>query len=297
MTHENHHHHNIPRQTGKAFTIGIVLNFSFVIIEAVAGVLQNSLALLTDAGHNLSDVAGLLLVIAAERLSRKKPTEKFTYGYGKSTILVALINGGLLLVAVGAIGWEAIGRINNVHFVNGEGISLVAFAGIIVNTTSALLFMRDRKKDLNVRGAFLHMAADALVSLGVLISGIIIVYTGWFQLDAIISLVIIAVILWSTWGLLRDSLYLSLDSVPDNIDISAVRNYLMGLKGVTGIHDLHIWALSTNAAALTAHLEAPEGISDSYRAEIINELHNKFNIDHTTIQVEKSADVNCEQEC
>ncbi len=295
--HENHHHHHdVHESSGNAFLIGIALNLVFVVIETLVGFWQNSLALLTDAGHNLGDVAALILVVIAGRLAKRKPTEKFTYGFGKSTILVALGNAALLLVAVGAIGYEAIGRISHAEPLNGKSISLVALAGIAVNTITALLFMKDRKKDLNVRGAFLHMAADALVSLGVMVSGIVILYTGWFWLDPVISLVICVVIVWSTWGLLRDSLHLSLDSVPRGIDLAGIRSYLLGLKGVTGIHDLHVWALSTNATALTAHLVVPEGISDEFLEEINAELHEHFHIDHSTIQVERSADVNC-QDC
>ena len=295
--HENHHHHEVKATSGNAFVIGIILNTSFVLIEVGAGLWNNSLALLTDAGHNLGDVAGLILVLIAAKLAKRKPTDKFTYGYGKSTILVALTNAALLLVAVGAIGWEAIGRISDSHPVPGKIISLVALVGILINSITALLFMKDRKKDLNVRGAFLHMASDALVSLGVMISGIIIIYTNWYWLDAVISLVICAVIVWSTWDLLKDSVNLSLDSVPSGVDLKAIREYFLGLKGVSGIHDLHVWALSTNASALTAHLVAPEGISDAFLAEINDELHEHFHIDHTTIQVERSEEANCAQEC
>jgi len=295
--HENHHHHDIHATTTRAFIIGIILNSSFVLAETIAGLLNNSLALLTDAGHNLLDVAGLVLVIVANKFAKKKPTQKYTYGYGKTTILVALTNATLLMIAVGAIGWEAVGRIAEPQPVQGKIIALVSILGIIINTISAFLFMKDKAKDLNVKGAYLHMASDALISLGVTLSGIIIIYTNWFWLDSVISLAIIIVIVLSTWGLLKDSLRLSLDGVPEGINTEKIREYLLSLKGVKGLHDLHIWAMSTNATALTAHLVAPEGIDDSFLAEINEELHHHFNIDHTTIQIEKSADIGCEQKC
>ncbi len=292
-----HSHHHVPSTINNAFIIGIILNTVFVLVEVAAGLWNNSLALLTDAGHNVGDVAGLVLVLIATRLAKRKSNKKFTYGYGKTTILVALINAGLLLIAVGAIGWEAITRFNNPHPVEGKLISAVAFMGIIINTISALLFMKNREKDLNVRGAYLHMAGDAAVSLGVMISGIVIYFTHWFWLDAAMSLVIIIVIVWSTWGLLKDSLRLSLDGVPAGIETEHVKKYLLGLKNVTGLHDLHIWAMSTNKTALTAHLVVPGNTDDSFLAEIKKELHHHFHIDHATIQVEKSEGLDCDQDC
>jgi len=280
-----------------AFIIGIVLNSVFVLVEACAGFFYHSLALLTDAGHNLGDVAGLLLVVIASRLAKRETNEKYTYGYGKSTVVVALLNALILLVAVGAIGWEAIGRIASPHPVEGRMISIVALIGIIINTASALLFLKGKEKDINIKGAYLHMAADALVSAGVLISGIIIVYTQWYWVDAVISLIIIVVIVFSTMSLLRSSLRLSLDGVPAGIDTKKIRDYFLNLKGVTGLHDLHIWAMSTNATALTVHLVIPDGADDSFLVGINDELHHQYNIDHTTIQVEKSSDVECEQRC
>ncbi len=294
--HENHHHHHFT-SVNKAFIAGIALNILFVLIEAVIGLKINSLSLLTDAGHNLGDVASLILVVLATRIAQRKPNEKFTYGFGKTTILVALTNAVILLLMVGAIGWEAFQRINSPLPVEGKTIAWVALAGIIINGATALLFMKDQEKDLNAKGAFLHMAADALVSLGVLISGVIIFYTQWFWLDAAISLMIMVVIVMSSWRLLKDSLRLSLDGVPSGINIERIRQYLLSVKGVTGLHDLHIWAMSTNANALTVHLVIPNGMDDVSLSEINSELHAQFHIDHTTIQVEKSSEAECEQRC
>ena len=295
-THENHHHH-YHEGVNRAFLFGIVLNIVFVVIECVYGLWIGSLSLLTDAGHNLGDVAGLVLVVLAIRIAKKKPNQKFTYGYGKTTILVALVNAVTLLIAVGAIGWEAIRRIQHPEPVQGETIAWVAFAGILINGATALLFMRNQERDLNAKGAFLHMAADALVSLGVLVSGIIIVYTQWYWLDAVISIVIMVVIVVTSWSLLKDSLRLTLDGVPSDINLDGIRNYLLGINGVTGIHDLHIWAMSTNATALTVHLVMPNEIETSLLSTINSQLHSQFNIDHTTIQVERTPEAECEQRC
>jgi cobalt-zinc-cadmium efflux system protein len=253
--------------------------------------------LLTDAGHNLGDVAGLVLVVLAIRISKKKPNKKYTYGYGKTTILVALANAVTLLIAVGAIGWEAIGRLGNPQPVQGQTIAWVAFAGILINGATALLFMKNQENDLNAKGAFLHMAADALVSLGVLVSGVIIFYTQWFWLDAVISIMIMAVIVFSSWRLLKDSLRLTLDGVPSDINMEGIRKYLLGIKGVTGLHDLHIWAMSTNATALTVHLVMPNEMETTLLSTINSHLHSQFHIDHTTIQVERSPEAECEQRC
>lgn len=294
--HENHHHHHHD-SVNRAFLFGIALNVVFVVIESGFGLWVGSLSLLTDAGHNLGDVAGLVLVVLAIRLSKKKPNEKYTYGYGKTTILVALANAVTLLIAVGAIGWEAIGRLQHPEPIEGQTIAWVAFAGIVINGITALLFMKDQEKDLNAKGAFLHMAADALVSLGVLVSGIVILYTQWFWLDAVISIIIMIVIVVSSWGLLKDSLRLTLDGVPADINLEGIRNYLLGIKGVTGLHDLHIWAMSTNATALTVHLVMPGEMEKTQLATINNHLHSKFNIDHTTIQVERTPETDCEHRC
>lgn len=294
--HENHHHHHHV-SVNRAFIFGIALNVIFVLIESIFGLWTGSLSLLSDAGHNLGDVAGLILVVLATRLAQKKPNNKFTYGYGKTTILVALANAVTLLIAVGAIGWEAIGRIKESQPIQGMTIAWVALAGIVVNGATALLFMRNREKDLNAKGAFLHMAADALVSLGVLIAGVIIFYTQWYWLDAVISIVIMVVIVASSWQLLKDSLRLSLDGVPAGINTEGIRQYLLNIKGVTGLHDLHIWAMSTNATALTVHLVIPQEIETSLLNTINSDLHSQFQIDHTTIQVEKASEEECEQRC
>jgi cobalt-zinc-cadmium efflux system protein len=300
-THEPHnhgHHHHVPKDINRVFIIGIILNMSFVLIEAFIGFWKNSLVLLTDAGHNFGDVVGLLFVLIAHRLAKIKPTENFTYGYSKSTVLVALANAILLLVAVGAIGWEAISRITEPHPVEGNIISMVAFIGLVVNATTALLFFKNKENDLNSKGAYLHMAADAVVSLGVIISGIIIIYTHWFWIDAVMSLVIIVVIVASTWGLLRDSFRLSVDGVPLDINTKKVREYFSSLKEVVAFHDLHIWAMSTTEVAMTVHLVVPDGGTDALLSKIKEEMNHQFNIIHTTIQIEKSTvESECSQKC
>jgi len=293
--HENHHHHQLPSVT-RAFVIGIALNVMFVVIEAAIGWRVNSLSLLTDAGHNLGDVAGLILVVVAVHFAKKKPTGQYTYGFGKTTILVALTNAVLLLVMVGAIGWEAVQRIGRPQPVEGSAIAWVAFAGIIINGATALFFLRDRAKDLNAQGAFLHMAADALVSLAVLVSGVAIAYMHWFWIDAALSLLIMVVIVLSSWNLLKDSLRLSLDGVPAEINMEGIRKYLLGIQGVVALHDLHIWAMSTNANALTVHLVVPGGMDDHALTHVSEDLHRQFHIDHTTIQIENSVEV-CAQRC
>ena len=294
--HDNHHHHHYD-SVNRAFLLGIVLNVIFVVIECGFGLWVGSLSLLTDAGHNLGDVAGLVLVVLATGLAKKKPNEKYTYGYGKTTILVALVNAVTLLIAVGAIGWEAVSRIENPQPVQGQTIAWVALAGILINGATALLFMKNQKNDLNTKGAFLHMAADALVSLGVLVSGIIIFYTQWYWLDAAISIAIMVVIVISSWGLLKDSLRLTLDGVPADINLEGIRKYFLGIKGVTGLHDLHIWAMSTNVTALTVHLVMPGEMETTLLSTINADLHAQFHIDHTTIQVERSPEAECEQRC
>jgi cobalt-zinc-cadmium efflux system protein len=294
--HENHHHH-VHDSVNRAFLVGIATNIAFVVIECGFGLWIGSLSLLTDAGHNLGDVAGLILVVVAIRIAKKKPNEKFTYGYGKTTILVALVNAVTLMIAVGAIGWEAIARLRTPIPVQGQTIAWVAFAGIIINGATALLFMKNQHVDLNAKGAFLHMISDTLVSVGVLVSGIIISYTQWYWMDAVISIIIMVVIVISSWRLLKDSLRLTLDGVPSDINVDGIRDYLLNVKGVTGIHDLHIWAMSTNATALTVHLVMPNEMETSILPTISEHLHSQFNIDHTTIQVEKTSEEECEQRC
>ena len=280
------HSHEIP-DYNRAFVIGTTLNVGFVIVEAVFGFLTNSLSLMADAGHNLSDVLGLLLAWGASWLVRRRPTPRYTYGLRRSSILAALLNASFLLISMGAIATEAIQRFFQPTPVSGSTVIGVALVGIVINGVTAWMFMSGRERDLNIKGAFLHMAADALVSLGVVLAGIAILTTGWFWFDPFVSLIIVAVIVVGTWNLLRDSVNLALDAVPEGIELQAVRTYLAELPGVVEVHDLHIWAMSTTEAALTAHLVMPVGKpDDAFLARISMELHDKFGIEHTTIQVE-----------
>jgi cobalt-zinc-cadmium efflux system protein len=284
--HDHSHSHAMVSAT-RAFAIGLALNAGFVLVEGACGLWSDSLALLADAGHNLSDVLGLLLAWGASYLARRKPTDRRTYGWGRTSILAALVNGVLLYVAVGAIAWEAIGRIASPEAVAPQVVIVVAAIGAVINTLTALLFMSGRKHDLNLRGAFLHMAADAAVSLGVVVGGIAISLTGWLRIDPVLSLVIAAAIAYSTWDLLWHALELSLDTVPRNVDAAAVRAYLNGLPGVEAIHDLHIWGLSTTQTALTVHLVRPDAsVDDDWLQQIAHELHDRFGIAHATIQLE-----------
>jgi cobalt-zinc-cadmium efflux system protein len=271
----------------KAFAIGVGLNLAFVVIEVVFGFLAQSLALIADAGHNLSDVLGLVLAWCAAALSRRAPTERRTYGWKSSSILAALFNAILLLVSVGAIAWEAIRRLHNPPDVAGKTIILVSAIGIVINAATALMFFSGRKHDLNIRGAFLHMAADAVVSLGVVIAGWFILVTGMRWIDPAVSLVIAAVIVWGTWSLLRDSINLALQGVPEGIEMPAVRAYLASLPHVTAVHDLHVWPMSTSETALTAHLVRDVDDCDcSLLDQAARELRVKFQIHHATIQFE-----------
>ena len=302
MAHQHHHHDHAhahghaghshaPDNFGFAFAVGVVLNAGFVAAEVIFGYAANSLALISDAVHNFSDVIALLLAWAAVWLARKRPTEQHTYGYRRASILAALINAGLLLIAVGGIAVEAINRIREPADVAGWTVVLVATLGIVVNGGTALLFMRGRHGDLNIRGAYLHMAADAGVSLGVVVAAFAIMLTGWQWVDPAISLVIAAVVLASSWGLARDSVNLALDGVPRGIALAEVRDYLRQLQGVTEVHDLHIWAMSTNETALTAHLVRPGGYEDSFLHGVCEELSHRFKIHHATLQIEAGSDV------
>jgi cobalt-zinc-cadmium efflux system protein len=286
----NHQHHSLNGKYDRVFAISVALNIAFVIIEAVFGVMSGSLALLADAGHNLSDVAGLLLAWGANFLSRRKPSKHRTYGWHGSSILAAMLNAVILLLAVGAIAWEAVKRIAHPAPVAGATVIIVAVIGMAINTATALLFRSGRKSDLNIRGAFLHMAADAAVSAGVAVAGAAILLSGWQWLDPALSLLIAAVILAGTWGLLRESVNLALDAVPAGIDRGAVEAYLQSLPGVSAVHDLHIWGLSTSEAALTAHLvKAAAADDDALIAQASRELHERFKIAHSTLQWERSA--------
>lgn len=280
-------HSHAPANYGRAFAIGITLNLGFVILEVIYGRLSNSLALVADAGHNLSDVLGLGLAWGAMALAKRSPTSERTYGFRRSSILAALINAAVLLIGVGAIAWEAFGRLKNPDVVDETTVIWVAAVGIAINGGTALLFMSGSKGDLNIRGAFVHLASDALVALGVVLAGVIILYTGWLRLDPIVGIVIAILITWSTWGLLRDSVNLVLDKVPEGIDIGRVKAYLATLPTCSDVHDLHIWGMSTTEAALTAHVVLDRSVcDDALIAKIAKELHDNFGIEHTTLQVE-----------
>lgn len=284
------HTHNDTENHNKAFAFGIALNLIYIAVEVIYGLLVSSMALIADAGHNLSDVLGLLLAWGATFLARTLPTRKRTYGLRKSTVLAALFNALILLIAVGAITIEAIRRLLNPEQVQGTVMMIVAGIGVIINAVTAWLFVKGKEKDLNIRGAYLHMAADAGVSLGVVAAGLLITLTGWLWLDPAISLVIVLVITIGTWDLLKDSFLMSVDAVPKGINVKEVEEHLKNIKGVTEVHDLHIWAMSTTEIALTVHLVMPDTIpADYFLKEICSDLHNKFGIGHSTIQVEKDA--------
>jgi len=290
--HVDSHDHgaHAPPDTGRAFAAGIALNLGFVLVEAIYGVLAHSMALLADAGHNLSDVLALSLAWGASTLSKRGPSERFTYGLRSTSILAALLNAALLLVVTGGIAWEAINRMATPSPVAGHTVIWVALAGILVNGASALLFVRGRERDANLRAAFLHLVADAGISVGVVVAGIGILYTGWLWLDPAAGLLIAAAIVWSTWGLLRDSVALALNAVPEHIDPRAVRAYLSKLNGVSEVHDLHIWAMSTTETALTVHLVMPSGNpGDAFTAEICRELRAHHHVHHATVQIETGA--------
>lgn len=299
MAHDHSHHHHEHSDYNRAFAIGVALNVAFIIIETVYGLMANSLALLADAGHNLSDVLGLLLAWGASYMVKRRPTQRHTYGWRKSSILAALMNALVLMVAIGAIAWEAIRRFNQPAPVAGQTIIIVAAIGVVINTITALLFISGRKHDLNIRGAFLHMAADAGVSAGVVVAGMIILASGWMWVDPLVSLVIAVVILIGTWGLMRDAFNLALDAVPKDIDPQVVGEYLSALPGVESVHDLHIWAMSTTETALTAHLVKPDSEDDDVLIEKARkELHEHFGIDHVTLQWERWQKMNhCGSSC
>jgi cobalt-zinc-cadmium efflux system protein len=295
--HDHSHSHAAPN-TNWAFAVGISLNVAFIVAEVIYGLTANSLALLSDAGHNLSDVLGLLVAWGAVYLGRSLPTRRRTYGLRRSSILAALVNAFLLLVAVGGILWEAAHRFGHPEVVVGTTVMWVAGAGVVVNTVSALLFMAGRHRDLNIRGAFVHMAADAAVSLGVVIAGLIILTTGWRWIDPAVSVLVAFAIIWGTWGLLRESINLALDAVPMGIDPQAVERYLAELRGVRAIHDLHIWGMSTTEVALTVHLVMPEPpASDTFLHDVGHVLRDRFGIGHMTVQIEYGdSDTACHQE-
>jgi cobalt-zinc-cadmium efflux system protein len=292
VTHDHHAHHgyrndNAGDDYGRAFAIGIALNVAYVAAEAGYGLASGSLALLADAGHNLGDVLGLALSWGAALLNRRGPSDRFTYGFRSSSILAALANAVILLVVTGGIVWEALWRLWHPVPVGGGIVAAVAAAGIVVNGVTALLFMRGRASDLNLRSAFLHMAADALVTAGVVVAGIAISLTGLLWLDPAVSLVVSAVIVYGTWDLVKQALSLALDAVPQGLDPAAVRAYLLDLPGVAGIHDLHMWGMSTTETALTCHLVMPGGHpGDEALSRIAHDLDHRFGIHHATLQIE-----------
>jgi cobalt-zinc-cadmium efflux system protein len=297
--HDHNHAHAIS-EDGVSLRMGIAvaLNLVFVVVEGGFGFLSNSVALIADAGHNLSDVLGLVCAWGALILSRRPPGAKFTYGLGRSSVLAALANAVLLLLACGAIAWEAASRLGSPPPVMGKTVMIVAAIGIALNGVSAWMLHAGSHGDLNRRSAYLHMVSDAVVSAGVVVSGFLISLTGWSLLDPIVSLIIVAVILISTWRLLRDSLTLSLDGVPASVNSSAVMSYLAHQRGVTDVHDLHIWALSTTSVALTAHLVVPEpGAEDALLTQLTPDLKRRFQIQHATLQIERDRCAHgCEDE-
>lgn len=296
--HHHHHHHTAPTQSlNGIFILSIILNGLFVLIETGVGLWQGSLSLLSDAGHNLSDVFSLVLVLIAFRLAKVQRNERFTYGYRKSTILISLLNAVILLVAVGAIVIESIHKFSEPTEVNGIAVSWTAGVGILINGATALLLMRSQKSDLNVRGAFLHMAADTLVSVGVVISGIIIHYTGWTVIDPIVSLIIAAVILISTWELLSDSLRLAVDGIPDGVDLHEIEQLITTEEHVKDTHHIHVWAISTTETALTAHVVLDDLSCWPHVSEHLKHTLAEHGISHATLEPE-TADCQChDQEC
>jgi cobalt-zinc-cadmium efflux system protein len=287
----DHGHSHAPATFNRAFAIGIALNIAFVAIEAWYGWKVNSLALLADAGHNLSDVAGLVLAWGGALAGKLRPDARHTYGWKRASILAAFFNAMLLLVAMGSLAWEAVNRLGSPEATEGWTIIAVAGVGIVVNTATALLFMRGRKDDLNIRGAFLHMAADALVSLGVVIGGALYLWQGWTWIDPVMSLAIAVVIVLGTWSLFRQSLHLLFDGVPESVDLAAVHKLLLSLPGVSEVHDLHVWAMGTSEIALTAHVVLKDQVADvnTVLHEAEHELHEHFEIRHVTLQIEPPA--------
>ena len=289
MEHSTGHSHG-PSHYGRAFAIGVTLNLGFVVLEAILGGFAHSLSLLADAAHNFSDVLGLLLAWGAVVLARRSPTPRRTYGLRRSTILASLFNAVLLLVAVGGIIWEAVGRFGNPEPVSSGIVMWAASAGVLVNGFTAWLFMRGRKHDVNIRGAFLHMMADAGVSAGVVLAAFAMRFTGWFWLDPAISLAVAVVITIGTWNLLRESVNLALDAVPSHIVPTEIEAYLLGLPGVVALHDLHIWSMSTTEVALTVHLVRSDLYTDdSFMVSLKKGLHDGFGIEHTTVQIERGS--------
>lgn len=304
-SHHNHNHnhghihthsHDTHASYGKVFALAIGLNITFVIIEIVYGLIANSSALLADAGHNASDVIGLVFAWAAAWMATLKPKGSYTYGFRKATILVSILNALLLFGAVGVIAWNAIEKLNEPEPVFGTQIIIVAAIGVIINTLTALLFIKGQKNDLNIKGAYLHMVADASVSLGVVFAGLLINITGKQWIDPATSFIIILIIAWGTWKLFTSSIDLALDAIPKHIDYQKVKEFLLNSKGVKSIHDLHIWALSTSQVALSVHLYIPNGTNDDFLTELQEEFEHEFGIKHITIQIE-NKEIDCETKC
>jgi len=297
----SHHHHSVNAEDmNSAFVVGIILNLSFVIIEVIAGIVIRSLSLLSDAGHNLADVGALALSLFAFKMMKVKSNERYTYGYKKTSVFVSLINSIILLVSIGAIVFAAVHRIFRPEPLPGSTISIVAGIGILVNGISAMLFMKGKDKDLNVKSAYLHLLSDAVVSLGLVIGGLIIMYTGWYIIDSVLSLVVAGIIVTSTWNLLRDSFRLSLDAVPTGISIENIRNVAIKVKGVKDLHHIHIWAISTTENALTAHLVLPNATTIDQEQQIKHELRHQLehnNIHHITLESERENDTCSEENC
>ena len=297
MSHSHSHNHTHQKH-GKAFAIGIGLNLIFVAVEVFYGFVANSSALLADAGHNASDVLSLIFAWTAGWLATRKPKGKYTYGLRRTTILVSILNALLLFGAMFMIGLDVVDKFQNPQPVAGKQVMIVAAIGVVINTFTALLFMKGQKDDLNIRGAFLHMIADAAVSVGVVIAGLLILLTGSLWIDPLISIFIILIIIWSTWHLFIESINLALDAVPRDINVEEVFKFLKSQKGVIDVHDLHIWAISTTQVALTAHLIMPNGGSDAFLTSLQDELDQKYKIGHTTFQIEQAAEgIHCATHC
>jgi len=297
-----HHHHEVTAAdvANKAFIIGIILNSVYVVVQAVAGFITHSMALLSDAGHNLSDVAALALSLFAFKLAKMKPTQSFTYGYKKTTILAALTNAVVLFVTIGVLGYESINRLLHPVKVEGGIVAWVAGVGIVINVVSALLFFRNKEHDLNTKGAYLHLLTDAMVSLGVVVAGIIIRFTDWYWLDGAVSLVVLIIILVGTWSLLTESLRMSLDAVPQDINADKIEVMIKNIKGVENIHHMHIWAMSTTENALTAHLVLNDALSFDEKMKLVHNIkhelqHNK--IQHATLELESSEIPCLDEDC
>lgn len=285
--HSHGHHHHAPVNISRAFGLGIAFNIGFVLVEVFYGLKADSLALLADAGHNLSDVLGLVLAWAGMWMARLQPDERHTYGWQRASILAALINAMLLLVAMGSMAWEAIHRFAHPTPIQGLTVMLVATTGVFVNGITAWLFMKGSESDLNIRGAFLHMAGDALVSLGVVLAGGVYLWTAWTWLDPVISLVIALLVVLGTWSLFSQSLHLAFDGVPHSVRLGDVRSLLAALPGVAEVHDLHVWAMGSAETALTVHLVMPGGHpGDAFIADVLESLHDEFDIEHATLQIE-----------